>query len=86
MQFMPSKTQTSPLILSYIFKMGVTGSVKLSWNNTPLSLTIRTCSTLRPVHTERHNVALTGGTFDLFDGHCDGQNGLHAHFPIDGVF
>ena len=22
---------------------------------------------------------LTGGTFDLFDGHCDGQNGLHNH-------
>ena len=20
------------------------------------------------------------GTFDLFDGHCDGQNGLHTHF------
>ena len=20
-----------------------------------------------------------GGTFDLFDGHCDGQNGLHTH-------
>ena len=25
-------------------------------------------------------VTLTGGTFDLFDGHCDGQNGLHTHF------
>ena len=22
---------------------------------------------------------LTGGTFDLFDGHCDGQKGLHTH-------
>ena len=21
-----------------------------------------------------------GGTFDLFDGHCDGQNGLRTHF------
>ena len=20
------------------------------------------------------------GTFELFDGHCDGQNGLHTHF------
>ena len=20
------------------------------------------------------------GTFDLFDRHCDGQNGLHTHF------
>ena len=26
-------------------------------------------------------VTLIGGTFDLFDGHCDGQNGLHTHFP-----
>ena len=25
-------------------------------------------------------VTLTGGTFDLFDGHCDRQNGLHTHF------
>ena len=25
-------------------------------------------------------VALTGGTFDLYDGNCDGQNGLHTHF------
>ena len=23
---------------------------------------------------------LMGGTFDLFDGHCDRQNGLHTHF------
>ena len=21
-----------------------------------------------------------GSTFDLFDGHCDGQSGLHIHF------
>ena len=25
-------------------------------------------------------VTLTIGTFDLFDRHCDGQNGLHTHF------
>ena len=25
-------------------------------------------------------VTLTGGTFDLFHGHCKGQNGLHTHF------
>ena len=25
-------------------------------------------------------VTLMGGTFDLFDRHCDGQNGLHTHF------
>ena len=23
---------------------------------------------------------LTGSAFDLFDGNCDGQNGLHTHF------
>ena len=23
---------------------------------------------------------LTGDTYDLFDGHCDRQNGLHTHF------
>ena len=23
---------------------------------------------------------LIDGTFDLSDGHCDGQNGLHTHF------
>ena len=41
----------------------------------------------RSVHTEqlRHvnvsfNVMLTGGTFDLSDGNCEGQNGLHTHF------
>ena len=25
------------------------------------------------------NVTLSSGTFYLFDGHCDGQNGLHTH-------
>ena len=25
-------------------------------------------------------VILMGNTFDLFDGHCDGQSGLHTHF------
>ena len=25
-------------------------------------------------------VMLTSGTFDLFDAHCDRQNGLHTHF------
>ena len=40
---------------------------------------------LRPVHTKRNhhvnvNVMLTGGTFDVFDGNCDGENGLHNHF------
>ena len=42
--------------------------------------------TLRPVHTERHNVTLTSGAFDLFDGHYDGQNGLHAHLSINVPF
>ena len=37
----------------------------------------RTEQVLRPVHTECHNVTLTAGTLDLFDGHCHGQNGLH---------
>ena len=34
---------------------------------------------LRLIHTDRHNVTLTGGTFDFFDGNCDGQHGLHTH-------
>ena len=25
-------------------------------------------------------VTMTGGNFDLFDRHCDGQDGLHTHF------
>ena len=25
-------------------------------------------------------VTLTGGIFDLFNGHCNGQNGLHTNF------
>ena len=37
---------------------------------------------LCPVHTERHNVTLMGGTFDLFDG----QNGLHTHLPVNVTF
>ena len=40
---------------------------------------------LRPAHTEPHNVTLTGGTFDLFDGHCDRQNGLHTHLPVMNI-
>ena len=35
------------------------------------------------VHTERlrhHHRNIYGRTFDLFDGHCDGQNWLHTHF------
>ena len=31
-------------------------------------------------------VTLIGGPFDLFDGHCDRQNGLHVHFPINVRF
>ena len=26
--------------------------------------------------------AFTGDTFDFFDGHCDGKNGLHNHFAF----
>ena len=26
------------------------------------------------------HITLMGGTFNLFDEHCDGQNGLHTHF------
>ena len=37
------------------------------------------------VHTERHNVTLTGGTFDLFEGQYDGQNGFHTHLPVNVV-
>ena len=40
----------------------------------------------RPVHTECHYVTLTGGTVDLFDGNCDGQNGLHTHLPVKAAF
>ena len=28
-------------------------------------------------------ITLTGGTFDVFDGNCDGQSGLHNHFPVN---
>ena len=31
-------------------------------------------------------VTLMGGTFDLFDGNCDGQNGLHTHVPVNIAF
>ena len=31
------------------------------------------------LHRTTH-VTLTDGTIDCFDGHCDGQNGLHTHF------
>ena len=41
---------------------------------------------LRPVHTKCHNVTLTGGTFVLSDRHCDGQNGLHTHLPVNVAF
>ena len=33
-----------------------------------------------PTDSMSATIILTGGTFDLFDGHCDGQNGLHGHF------
>ena len=35
--------------------------------------------------THRHNITLTGGTFDLFDGNCDGQNGLDTHLPVKRI-
>ena len=41
---------------------------------------------LSPVHTDRHKVMLTGGTFGLFDGNCDGQNGWHTHLPFNIAF
>ena len=37
---------------------------------------------LRLIHTEHHNVALVGGTFDLFDE----QNGLRTHLTINVAF
>ena len=43
------------------------------------SVTVTVKAHLRLIHTKRHNVTLTGGTFDLFDGNCDRQNGLHTH-------
>ena len=33
-----------------------------------------------PTNSVTATVTLTGGTFDLFDRYCDGQNGLHTHF------
>ena len=36
--------------------------------------------------TKSHKVTLTGGTFDLFDGYCDGKNGLHTHLPVSIAF
>ena len=31
-------------------------------------------------------VTLMGGTFDLFDGHCDWQSGLHTNFAVNVTF
>ena len=47
-------------------------------------MSLKVCSHRTPLS------LLTGGTFDLFDRHCDGQNGLHTHFAhqrniCDGV-
>ena len=33
-----------------------------------------------PNHSVAVTVALTGGTFDIFDEHYEGQNGLHTYF------
>ena len=41
---------------------------------------------LRLINTDRYNVTLTGGTFDLFDRNCDRQNGLPTHLPINIAF
>ena len=42
---------------------------------------------LTPNDSVSFTVMLTDGTFDLFDGHCDGQNGLHTHIcPVDVTF
>ena len=41
---------------------------------------------LRFIYTElpRHtNVTLKGGTFDLFDGHCDGQHRLRTDLRVN---
>ena len=40
---------------------------------------------LRSIHTERlrrRNRNVDGGTFHLFDGQCDSQNGLHINYPF----
>ena len=29
---------------------------------------------------------LMSGTLDIFDGNCDGQNGLHTHLPVNVAF
>ena len=45
-------------------------------------ISLRGNTLLRSVHTAQlhHHYHNIGGTFDLFDGHCDRQNGLHTHF------
>ena len=45
---------------------------------------------LKTVHTVTVTITLMGCTFDLSDGHYDGQNWLHTHFArqcnvCDGV-
>ena len=40
----------------------------------------RTLTNLRSVYTERLRHNVNSGRFDLFDGSCGRQNGLHAHF------
>ena len=38
------------------------------------------------IYTGHHNVTLTGGNIDIFDGKCDWKNGLHTHLPINVAF
>ena len=39
-----------------------------------------------PKHSITVTVTLTGSTFDLFDGHCDGKNRLHTDFAVNVTF
>ena len=49
-----------------------------------VSIAKKTVIDLKGSFTPNDSVTITatfmGGTFGLFDGHCDGQNGLHTLF------
>ena len=49
--------------------VSVTGAVSVRMNRT-----VKVCS-----H-RKTRIMLTFGTFDIFDGYCDGQNGFCSHF------
>ena len=73
-----------PLVINHVHIQNSSSSNTINSTRIQNRKTQMTKGLFTPTDSISATIILTGGTFDLFDGHCDGQN---AHFlPINVRF